>query len=92
MKTTNRKSYFFSKLYCLLFRHNYIISKKVTYHVNEYKCTQCNHELTINGKGDLIELSPKYREINDVLSRVHNKKKCLNRTIIRSKGFKKTRG
>ncbi len=60
-----------SKYYCSLFGHQYEISKKVTYHVKEYTCRHCKKELTTNGNGRLIELTPKYREINSILERIH---------------------
>ncbi len=83
MKTNNHKTNSFSKIYCGLFGHNYIVSKKITYHVKEYSCSNCKHELTTNGSGNLVELSPKFREINDILSRIHKKKITrLSRNVI----------
>ncbi|WP_323787595.1 hypothetical protein [Psychroserpens sp.] len=58
-------------IYCSFFGHQYEVSKKVTYHVKEYKCTHCSAQLTTNGKGDLTPLTPKYKEINSVLERIH---------------------
>ncbi len=60
-----------SKYFCSLFGHQYKVSKKVTYHVKEYTCKHCKKELTTNGNGRLIELTPKYREINSILERIH---------------------
>jgi len=60
-----------SKYYCSLFGHQFEITKKVTYHVKEYTCRHCKKELTTNGNGRLIELTPKYREINSILERIH---------------------
>lgn len=60
-----------SKYFCSLFGHQYEVSKKVTYHVKEYTCKHCKKELTTNGNGRLIELTPKYREINSILERIH---------------------
>jgi len=74
MKPSNQKSNAFSRLYCSMFGHNYAVSKSITYHVKEYTCSNCNHQLTNNGKGHFVELSPKYKEINRVLAKVHNKK------------------
>lgn len=89
MKTTNQKQNSFSKLYCGLFGHNYKVSKKITYHVNEYKCSNCKHELTTNGNGGLVELCPKFREINDILSRIHKKKTTrLSRNIVSTNVYK----
>ena len=62
------------KLYCNLFGHDYEISKKVTSHIKEYTCRHCKKELTTNINGDLIELTPKYREINSVLERIYSHK------------------
>ena len=61
-------------IYCSIFGHEFEVSKKITYHVKEYKCTRCNAQMTTNGKGHLIPLTPKYKEINSVLERIHNKR------------------
>lgn len=59
-------------LYCSLFGHHYQVTKKVTYHVKEYACKHCKDEVTTNGQGKLTTLTPKYKEINSVLERIHN--------------------
>jgi transposase-like protein len=74
MKNSNN-SKLTAKLYCSLFGHNYFLSKKVTYHIKEYTCKSCKKQVTTNVNGDLIDLTPKYKEINSVLERVHNKRK-----------------
>ncbi|NRB83315.1 MAG: hypothetical protein HRU49_06030 [Winogradskyella sp.] len=61
-----------AKLYCDFFGHDYKMTKKVTNHVKEYTCTRCNKQLTTNSNGKLIELTPKYREINTTLERIYN--------------------
>ena len=58
-------------IYCSFFGHQYEVSKKITYHVKEYKCTHCTAQMTTNGKGGLTALTPKYKEINSVLERIH---------------------
>jgi hypothetical protein len=58
----------------MVFGHDFMVTRKVTYHVKEYTCKNCNKQLTTNGNGQLIELSPKFREINDVLERIHEKR------------------
>jgi len=60
--------------YCSLFGHNYKVTKKVTYHVKEYTCTHCHEEVTTSGNGQLTLLTPKYKEINSVLERIHLKR------------------
>lgn len=61
-------------IYCSLFGHDYSVSKNVTYHVKEYKCKNCKSEMTIDGNGKFIPLTPKFKEINSVLYRVHKKR------------------
>ncbi len=59
-------------MYCSVFGHNYHVSKKVTRHVKEYTCSHCKKQLTTNSNGKLIELTPKFKEINSILEKVHN--------------------
>jgi nucleoid-associated protein YejK len=61
-------------LYCSFFGHDYQISKKVTYHVKEYTCKYCKEQVTTNENGKLTLLTPKYKEINAVLERIHYKR------------------
>jgi len=57
-----------------MFGHSYKVSKKVTFHVKEYKCKHCGHEMTIDANGKFIPLTPKFKEINSVLNRIHTKR------------------
>ncbi|MEY8849594.1 hypothetical protein AB9K26_12310 [Psychroserpens sp. XS_ASV72] len=59
-------------IYCSFFGHQFEVSKNITYHVKEYKCSHCKAQMTTNGKGHLTPLTPKYKEINSVLERIHN--------------------
>ncbi|WP_317129373.1 hypothetical protein [Flavivirga rizhaonensis] len=61
-------------IHCKVFGHDFRVSRNVTYHVKEYTCKNCKKELTTNGSGQLIELTPKFKEINDVLERIHVKR------------------
>jgi hypothetical protein len=61
-------------IYCSFFGHQYEVSKNITYHVKEYKCTHCSSQVTTSGNGGLTPLTPKYQEINSVLSRIHNRR------------------
>ncbi|WP_066222209.1 DUF1660 family phage protein [Formosa haliotis] len=74
MKNSTQKTSALPKLYCNLFGHNYEVTKQVTYHVKEYKCSHCKRELTTNSNGNLIELTPKFKEINSILERIHSSK------------------
>jgi hypothetical protein len=62
------------QFYCSLFGHDYKVVKKVTYHVKEYKCKHCSQHMTTNGQGKLTLMTPKFREINSILERIHTKK------------------
>lgn len=72
MKKSTTKPALIPKMYCNLFGHDYQVTKKVTYHVKEYTCSHCKKQLTTNSNGSLIELTPKFKEINAILERIHN--------------------
>ncbi|MFI1772893.1 hypothetical protein [Thalassobellus citreus] len=72
-KKTNQPT-LIPKIYCGIFGHDYQVTKKVTYHVKEYTCCHCKKQLTTNSNGKLIELTPNFREINDILERIHSKR------------------
>lgn len=72
MKNPTTKPALIPKMYCNLFGHDYQVTKKVTCHVKEYTCSHCKKQLTTNSNGSLIELTPKFKEINAILERIHN--------------------
>lgn len=74
MKLTNQKIAFIPKLYCSVFGHAFQVSRNVTLHVKEYECKQCKKQATTNGNGSLTELTPKFREINSILERIHTRR------------------
>ncbi|MDO5972239.1 hypothetical protein Q4Q35_20770 [Flavivirga aquimarina] len=86
-KPTTNTPPFIPKIYCNLFGHHYRVTKKVTYHVKEYTCSHCKKQLTTNSNGNLIELTPKFKEINAILERIHisrmerSKKKTIASSI-----------
>ena len=57
-----------------MFGHNFKVTRHVTFHVKEYTCKNCNKELTTNSNGRLVELTPKFKEINNVLERIHQRR------------------
>ena len=57
-----------------MFGHDFQITRHVTYHVKEYSCKNCKKELTTSSCGNLTKLTPKFKEINDVLERIHHKR------------------
>ena len=58
----------------MVFGHDFKVTRSVTYHVKEYTCKSCKKQLTTAVNGNLIELTPKFKEINDVLERIHHKR------------------
>nr|WP_233164130.1 hypothetical protein [Snuella sedimenti] len=74
MEKTNSKPAFIPKMYCSLFGHDFQVTRKVTWHVKEYTCSHCKKQLTTNSNGNLTELTPKFKEINAILERIHNKR------------------
>lgn len=75
MKQTSTKSARIPNLICNFFGHNFEVSKKVTSHVKEYKCSHCKKQLTTNSNGNLVKLTPKYKEINSILERIHTRRR-----------------
>ncbi|WP_203256151.1 hypothetical protein [Hyunsoonleella ulvae] len=71
MQNKSTRNAFLPKIYCSVFGHNYQVTRKVTQHVKEYTCTHCKKQLTTSSNGNLVELTPKFREINAILERIH---------------------
>jgi hypothetical protein len=44
-------------------------------HVKEYTCKCCKRQLTTNGNGNLIELTPKFKEINAILEDIYMRRR-----------------
>ncbi|TLG98998.1 hypothetical protein BZARG_03655 [Bizionia argentinensis JUB59] len=74
MNTINQKPAFIPKVYCNIFGHDFKISRNVTLHVKEYKCKTCKQQATTNSNGKLTILTPKFREINNTLEKVYNRR------------------
>ncbi|WP_317048170.1 LIM domain-containing protein [Flavivirga eckloniae] len=61
-------------IHCKVFGHDFQVTRDVTYHVKEYTCKHCKKQLTTNENGYLTELTPKFKEINDLLEHIHMKR------------------
>ena len=59
---------------CSIFGHHYIVSKKVTLHIKEYKCVHCNKEVTTDVSGNLSNLTPELQDINNTLQDIYQKR------------------
>lgn len=71
----NDKTTLTGKLYCSIFGHNYFLSKNVTKHIKEFTCKSCQKQVTTDVNGNLIDLTPKFKEINIALEGFYNKRR-----------------
>jgi len=63
-QTTPKTSVSFFGLICATIGHDYVVTRKVTNHINEYKCSHCGREVTDNHAGNIEALTNNMREIN----------------------------
>ncbi len=75
MKNENPIIFSFAKVYCGLFGHKLRVSKNITNHVHEYRCSKCGMEMTDTADGFLARLTPKFKETNRYLAKIHKKRK-----------------
>ncbi len=61
-------------IHCKVFGHDIRLSKNVTFHVKEYTCKNCKKQFTTSSNGELVELTPKFKEINALLENIHNRR------------------
>lgn len=61
-------------VYCQIFGHNYVVTKQITRHIKEYRCTICQKEVTTTANGNLEPLTKKTREINSDLQEMFEKR------------------
>lgn len=73
-KLTKKPSVVISTLICGTLGHNYALSRKVTNHIMEYTCCNCNREVTTNQLGNIELLTYKTRQINTTLAEFFQKK------------------
>ncbi len=64
----------FSGVVCSTFGHQFNVTRKVTNHINEYRCRHCGQEVTDNFSGTLEILTLKNKEINATLASFFEKK------------------
>ncbi|MFV8225195.1 hypothetical protein [Christiangramia aquimixticola] len=75
MKKELPTSFSLAKVQCNLFGHKLRVSKNITNHVHEYKCKTCGVEMTDTANGFLARLTPKFKETNDYIAKIHRKRK-----------------
>ena len=69
-------------IHCTVFGHEYEVLTNVTSFVKEYECAYCKKQMTTDVNGNLIPLTPKFKEINSVLKRIHIKKEKRKALIL----------
>ena len=61
-------------IFCNFFGHHYVVSKKVTQHIKEYRCAHCGKQVTTDERGKLSPLTPKLKEINNALQDMYQRR------------------
>ncbi|MDC7995157.1 hypothetical protein [Altibacter sp. HG106] len=74
MNATSSKSNGVASLLCTTLGHRYTVTRRVTNHINEYRCKRCGCEMTDNLSGYLERLDAKSRKINEALAQLFEKK------------------
>lgn len=75
MEQSTPKLKLVAKVFCNFFGHKLQVSKNVTNHIHEYKCAKCGMEMTDTANGFLERLTPKFKETNDYLAQVHERRR-----------------
>lgn len=75
MRKNNPALFSLAKVYCGVFGHKLRVSKSITNHVHEYRCKKCGMEMTDTADGLLARLTPKFKETNAYLAKIHQRRK-----------------
>lgn len=63
---------------CYLFRHKYILKKRITSYVREIKCTRCKQEFAMNDHTQsVLPLDDELKELHNMLRCNQDVTKCL---------------
>ena len=73
-KPSPKPSFSLSSIICSTLGHDYIITRKVTNHIHEYKCTQCGREVTNTYSGHMELLTHQNKRVNAALASFFQKK------------------
>ncbi len=67
-------SFSIGKIICSFFGHRFRVSNIITDHIREYKCDCCGEELTDTANGVVAKLTPRFRETNAFLAKIHERR------------------
>ena len=70
---------------CSLFGHQYVTTKKVNEHFNEYECSVCHLKATNDPKGQKITMTTRLKDINETLFYLNLKRQFLSKFYIQKK-------
>lgn len=68
------KTKLLNKIICSLTGHRLVVTKEITNHIKEYKCTCCETEFTNNYQGVKSKLTPELKDINVTLKHFYQKR------------------
>ncbi|KPM31052.1 Hypothetical protein I595_3031 [Croceitalea dokdonensis DOKDO 023] len=73
-------------LFCNFFGHHFVVSKRVTEHINEYRCIHCQKQVSTDERGKLSTLTPQIQEINNTLEDMYQKRnrRSVRKTVPKS--------
>lgn len=75
MKPSSPKTTFsIARIVCGTLGHDYMTTRQITSHINEYKCAQCGKEVTNTYAGHLEILTQKTKAANNALASFVEKK------------------
>lgn len=80
-KTVHAHGSRFTSFFCHLFGHRYVVSKRVTNHIKEYRCIHCQQQVTTDVSGHLSRLTPQLRDINNTLQDIYSRRKRRQTTM-----------
>ncbi len=86
MKSSPKTNRSLSGLLCVAFGHDYIVTRKVTNHINEYKCSHCGREVAENDTGHLEVLTQNLKHTHSILATFFQKKnQKISTTLLRTR-------
>lgn len=77
---TNHNLFNFNKMICRFMGHDLRVSKNITNHIREYRCCRCGEEMTDSANGLLEKLTPRFRETNAFLAKIHQRR-CARKML-----------
>lgn len=80
MKTKKPLLFSPGALICAILGHRFEVSRNITEHIKEYRCSCCGQEMTDTAQGFMAKLTPKFKETNAFLERYY-KRRCSRKVF-----------